>query len=172
MSGRYGRGILKGLRVTFTNFWRKPITTQYPEQRLIPSKRVRGVSLVWDKERCTGCATCAKSCLQGNIFIVTSRGKDNNYVVEHFTLDTARCIFCGLCVEACPYDALFFGRELDTAVWDRQKLILTKDQLAKTAETVCSAYYHPELEDKLQEQTLLLDRPHKGIHIRQGYSGD
>jgi NAD(P)H-quinone oxidoreductase subunit I len=171
MSSRYGRGIAKGLKVTFTNLWRKPITTQFPEQRLTPSKRVRGVGLVWDKDRCTGCATCAKSCLQGNIFIVTSRGEENSYVVDHFTLDTARCIFCGLCVESCPYEALFFSRVVDTAEWDRGELVLLRDQLTRTPETECSAYYRPELEAELPDQTLLIDRPHKGIHLRQGYKG-
>jgi formate hydrogenlyase subunit 6/NADH:ubiquinone oxidoreductase subunit I len=100
---------------------------------------------------------------------VTSRGDNNNYVVEEFELDTARCIFCGLCVESCPYEALFFSRVLDTAVWDRRDLVLSRDQMTRTLETECGAYYRPELESGLPDQTLLLDRPHKGIHLRQGY---
>ena len=69
---RYGIGIAKGLAVTFKYLLRKPITTQYPEERLTISRRTRGVELVWSDERCSGCITCAKSCPQGVIRIRTS----------------------------------------------------------------------------------------------------
>jgi len=71
---RYGLGIAKGLGVTIKYLWRHPITTQYPEQRLTTSRRIRGNELIWDKERCSGCTTCARTCPQGAIFITT--GKD------------------------------------------------------------------------------------------------
>lgn len=67
----YGSGLAKGLRVTMTNLLRGPVTTQYPEQRLNTSKRIRGTELIWDEDRCSGCASCAKSCHQGTIRIVT-----------------------------------------------------------------------------------------------------
>ena len=166
MFGPYGKGIAKGLRVTLTNFLRKPITTQYPEENLVHSKRLRGVRLVWDNNLCTGCATCAKSCPQGNIVLRTSRGNQNNYVVEQFELDTGRCIFCGLCVESCPYNALFFSMECDTAAYDIRELVLSRDQLTKSSTSILSAYYHSELEDQLPDQTLLLDRQHKGLYLK------
>ena len=49
----------EGLSVTLSYMIRRPITTQYPEERLTLSKRFRGYTMVWDRERCTGCATCA-----------------------------------------------------------------------------------------------------------------
>jgi len=58
--------------VTLKNFLKKPVTTQYPEEKLVVSRRNRGTELIWDIERCSGCATCAKSCPQGSIGIVTS----------------------------------------------------------------------------------------------------
>ena len=70
---RYGIGIAKGMAVTFRHLFRKPVTTQYPEERLTVSRRTRGNELIWDKERCSGCTTCAQSCPQGVIEIVTSR---------------------------------------------------------------------------------------------------
>ncbi|MDI6814639.1 MAG: FAD-dependent oxidoreductase [Dehalococcoidales bacterium] len=72
---RYGKGIAKGMALTFKHLFRKPITTQYPEERLTTSRRIRGNELVWDKEKCTGCATCAQSCPQGTILIIIGEGK-------------------------------------------------------------------------------------------------
>ena len=86
---RYGIGIAKGLIGNHKAPVRHPVTTQYPEQRLNTSRRIRGNELIWDKEKCTGCATCAKTCPQGAIEIVTSaRVEENKYVVEKFQVDT------------------------------------------------------------------------------------
>ena len=69
---RYGIGIIKGMTVTIQHLLRHPTVNQYPEQRLNISRRSRGNELVWSREKCTGCATCAKTCPQGAIEIVTS----------------------------------------------------------------------------------------------------
>jgi NAD(P)H-quinone oxidoreductase subunit I len=155
---RYGQGLVKGMGVTLKHVLRHRITTQYPEERLNVSRRFRGYQLVWDKERCTGCATCAKSCLQGNIEIVTSRGEGDKYVVEKFEVDTGRCIFCGLCVESCPYDALFLSMEYELSTYRREDLVLSKEQVERTEKKKISGYSHPEIAKDLPEQTLLLDK--------------
>lgn len=154
----YGKGIAKGLTVTITHLFRRPmITTQYPEAKLQVSRRTRGNEFVWSQERCTGCATCAKSCPQGNIEIVTSRGAGNNYVVEKFEVDTGRCIFCGLCVESCPYGALFLGTSYERASYRRGQLVLGKEELEISAGREPSGYAHPEVEVILPRQTLLVE---------------
>lgn len=154
----YGIGIAKGMALTFKHLFRKPITTQYPEERLTVSRRTRGNELVWDKERCTGCATCAKSCPEGCIEIVTSRGEENNYIVDKFEVDMGRCIFCGLCVEACPFDALFMGYAYERARYRRQELVMDKEGLLLSGERQPSGYARPKIEAGLPRQTLLLDR--------------
>ena len=68
---RYGIGIAKGMALTLKHLFRKPITTQYPEERLTVSRRTRGNELAWDKEKCTGCFTCARSCPHTCIEVVT-----------------------------------------------------------------------------------------------------
>lgn len=155
---RYGKGIAKGMALTFKHLFRKPITTQYPEERLITSRRIRGYELVWDKEKCTGCATCAKSCPQGSIEIMTSKNGDNTYIVEKFEVDTGRCIFCGLCVESCPYDALFLSYDYERARYRRQELVMAKEGLLLSDKKQLSGYARPKIEASLPQQTLLLDR--------------
>jgi NAD(P)H-quinone oxidoreductase subunit I len=153
----YGLGIAKGLTVTMRNLVRRRITTQYPEQKLTVSRRTRGNELVWSKEKCTGCATCAKTCPQGVIHVVTSPGEENSYFVEEFEIDTGYCISCGLCVEACPYNALFMGYSYELARYRRGELVLSRDDLL-IENKQASGFLRPEIEETLPEQTLLIDR--------------
>ena len=156
---RYGIGIAKGLSVTIRHLLRRPVTTQYPEQKLNPSRRTRGNELIWDKGKCTGCATCAKTCPQGVIGIVTSvELEENKYKVEKFEVDMGYCIFCGLCVEACPYDALFLGYAYERARYRRGELVQDREELLASEERKPSAYARPQIAADLPKQSLLLDK--------------
>ena len=157
---RYGKGIAKGLTVTIRHLFRHPVTVQYPEQRLNTSRRIRGNELIWSKEKCTGCATCAKTCPQGVIEIVTSTNPvENKYVVEKYQIDTGYCIQCGLCVEACPYEALFMGYAYELARYRRGELVQSKeDMMLEAGEKQPSGYFYPEIAAQLPRQTLLVER--------------
>lgn len=157
---RYGIGIAKGLSVTLGYFFRRPSVTQYPDQRLHLSRRTRGQEMVWDRQKCTGCCTCAKSCPQGVIEIVTSTNLENNkYEVEKYQVDTGYCIQCGLCVESCPYEALFFSTNYECAKYRRGDLVQNKeDMMLESGNKQRSAYFYPELEADLPRQTLLVER--------------
>ena len=157
---RYGIGIAKGLRVTIKHLFRHPITVQYPEQRLNVSRRIRGNELVWSREKCTGCATCAKSCPQGAIQITTSvYAEENKYEVEKYEVDTGYCISCGLCVEACPFDAVYMGYAYERSKYRRLEVVQRKeDMMLEAGEKQPSGYFHPEIAAKLPRQTLLVER--------------
>jgi len=156
---RYGKGIAKGLRVTIRHLLRHPVTVQYPEQRLNTSRRIRGNELIWDNIKCTGCATCAKSCPQGAILIITSvNPEENKYRVEKIEVDTGYCIQCGLCVEACPYGAIYMGYAYERAKYRREEVVQTNEQLLPSAERRRSGYMYPEIAAELPRQTLLVER--------------
>jgi len=156
---RYGKGIAKGLRVTITHLFRHPITAQYPEQRLNTSRRIRGNELIWDNIKCTGCSTCAKSCPQGAIKIITAvNPEENKYTVEKIDVDTGYCIQCGLCVEVCPYGALFMGYAYERAQYRRNDLVQINEGLLASAEKRPSGYMHPDIAKELPRQTLLVER--------------
>jgi NADH-quinone oxidoreductase chain I len=158
MFERYGKGIAKGLTVTFRHLFRHPITTQVPEQRLNISRRTRGNELIWDKDKCTGCGTCAKACHIGAIHISTSTNPvDNKYEVKKYEVDTGYCIFCGLCVEACPFEALFLSYDYERAQYRRNDLIQTKENMAETPERKVSGYFYPERAAALPKQSLLVN---------------
>jgi len=156
---RYGIGIAKGLTVTIRHLFRHPITTQYPEQRLNTSRRIRGNELIWSQEKCTGCGTCAKTCPQGAIEIITSTNQvENKYAVEKYQVDTGYCIMCGLCVEACPYEALYMSYAYECAKYRRGELVQSKEVMLESPDRKVSGYFYPERAAKLPRQTLLLER--------------
>ena len=146
----YGFGLAKGLAVTFKNLFRKPFTVQYPEERVPQHPRFRGEEFAWYEERCTGCASCAKYCPLGIIKIVTEPSgtapqEGDKYNLEVFDIDIGRCMFCGLCVEACPYDALFMGSGFERGRYERSKLVIPIDEL-RQAEKRPSTWFRPQLE--------------------------
>ncbi len=146
----YGLGLLRGFVVTLRNMGRKPFTVQYPEQRLEQHPRFRGLEFTWYEDRCTGCASCAKYCPLGIIRIETDPNGGNeqdggSYKIDVFDIDQGRCMYCGLCVEACPYDALHMGTRFEEAQYKREDLVITVDVL-REREKHPSAWFRPQLE--------------------------
>lgn len=154
----YGLGIAKGMMVTISHLFRHPITVQYPEEQLNHSRRTRGTELIWSQKRCTGCCTCAKACPIGAIKIITSTNPVvKRYQVETYQVDNGYCIQCGLCVEACPFDALYMSMEYEGAAYRRNGLILQKEDMLETPGKPVSGYYYSERASKLPGQTLLVE---------------
>ena len=148
----YGLGVLKGLTVTLRNLGRKPFTVQYPEQHASQHARFRGQEFTWYEDRCTGCASCAKYCPLGIIRIVTDpHGGDEqdggSYRIDVFDIDQGRCMYCGLCVEACPYDALHMGSSFEASQYTRADLVVNVEMLRKRDKHP-STWYRPQLERK------------------------
>ncbi len=153
MATMFGMGALKGLLVTLKVLGRKPFTSEYPENRegIKLSARFRGNTFVWYESRCTGNGACAKACPIGIIRIVTHPTMHpqvgSDWQLDRFDIDTGRCMFCALCVEACPYDALFMGPEFERARFTRNALLITKEDLNAYPKKP-TQYLRPQLERK------------------------
>ena len=112
--------------------------------------RFRGEEFTWYEERCTGCASCAKYCPLGIIRIVTEPSGEamqegEKYAIEVFDIDIGRCMFCGLCVEACPYDALHMGSGFEEGRYRRGELVIDADRLRQAPKRP-STWFRPQFE--------------------------
>ena len=121
---------------------------EYPSQ----ATRFRGQDFNWFEDRCTGCASCAKYCPLGIIKIVTDTSGINaqegqSYDIDTFDIDIGRCMFCGLCVEACPYDALHMGSGFEEGTYKRDDLVIDVERLKK-ADKKPSTWFRPQLTDQ------------------------
>ena len=116
--------------------------------RLPQHPRFRGEEFTWYEQRCTGCASCAKYCPLGIIEIVTSESGEQvqegqKYHLDVFDIDIGRCMFCGLCVEACPYDALHMGSGFEEGQYRRNDLVIRKDRLVQEPKRP-STWFRPQ----------------------------
>ncbi len=112
----------QGLSVTFDHMQRRPVTVQYPYEKLIPSERYRG-RIHFEFDKCIACEVCVRVC-PINLPVVdwefdkTAKKKKLN----HYSIDFGVCIFCGNCVEYCPTNCLSMTEEYELASYDRHEL--------------------------------------------------
>ena len=134
--------LLQGMKITGSYFFTSPwtiVTQQYPENRktLKMYDRFRGEVILTHNEKnehkCNGCGICEMNCPNGTIEIISKQvvqedGKKKREIDKHI-YRLGMCAFCGLCIKACPSNALTFSQEFEHAVFDRTKLnkVLNRD---------------------------------------------
>ena len=64
-----------------------------------------------------------------------ARARQRN-VLDRFAIDFALCMYCGICIEACPFDALFWSPEFEYAEYDVRELTHERDRLREWMWTV------------------------------------
>ena len=139
-----GVGLVKGLSITLRHMLRKSVTQQYPEVKPALPPRSRGV-IALVEENCTSCMLCARECPDWCIYIDShketipapegGRPRQRN-VLDRFAIDFSLCMYCGICIEVCPFDALFWSPEFEYAEGDIRDLLHEKERLGAWVQTV------------------------------------
>ena len=147
-------GLIKGLGVTFKTLIRTLTkgahTVQYPHVKESPPTRARGV-IALHEENCTACMLCARECPDWCIYIEGHKYKApprrpggkprKKNALDRFDIDYSLCMFCGICVEVCPFEALFWTPEYEYSELKIADLLHDKTLLSQWMETV------PDFED-------------------------
>ncbi len=134
---------IRALGVTAKNIGRKPVTVQFPKVIRERQERYRtSFALLKDEqgeERCVGCLACERICPSQIIHMASTKkespvtGKKRGYL-DDFTLDMTACIFCELCVQVCPFDAIVMLKVPHEPGYAREDLVLTMAKLYENGE--------------------------------------
>lgn len=131
-------GLARGLAITLKTMTRRSVTQSYPDVAPSLPPRSRGVIALFE-ENCTVCMLCARECPDWCVYIDShkevlppttegGRARSRN-VLDRFAIDFALCMYCGICIEVCPFDALFWSPEFEYAEYDLAELTHERERL-------------------------------------------
>ena len=137
--------MLKGLSQTLKEFFSKPVTIQYPEEKRKVRPRFRGRHVLTryenGLEKCIGCSLCAAACPADAIFVEAAANTDEERYspgeryARVYEINMLRCIFCGFCEDACPTEAIVLRDQYELTYYDRESAIYTKERLIEPVES-------------------------------------
>ena len=139
-----GGGLARGLLITLRTLGRRTATQQYPDVQPELPPRSRGVIGLLE-ENCTVCMLCARECPDWCIYIDShketqapavegGRERQRN-MLDRFAIDFSLCMYCGICIDVCPFDALFWAPEFEYSEYDIREMTHEKDRLAEWTRT-------------------------------------
>lgn len=126
---KYIIALVLGHYTVFKHVFKKPVTLEYPEKKPALNSNFRGVhALVHNEESgllCTACGTCQRVCPSfGTIEIEKAKDEDGKFYPKNYSINLNKCIFCGNCVNHCPFGAIVMSKEFELATEDKSALTL------------------------------------------------
>jgi NADH-quinone oxidoreductase chain I len=128
--------VLVGMWITWRHLFTPAVTIQYPDVKLKLPERARN-RLYVNIDDCIGCDQCSAACPVNCIEIetikstpdvdlgMTSKNTKKRLYVPKFTIDIAKCCYCGLCVPPCPTDCIYMTDVYEFSEYDRANLLYT-----------------------------------------------
>ena len=125
---------LIGFATTLRHMFKKPVSVNYPDQKVPMFPKWRGKQVLMRDEngleKCVACGLCAVACPADAIYL---EAEENDGSVaagpryaKVYQIHKTRCIFCGYCEEACPVSAIFMGKDYELAVYSNKDFIWDK----------------------------------------------
>lgn len=138
--------MLTALRSATLHLFRRRMTLRYPDVKLDlgpgytydPKKQVgaagyKGRHILYI-DKCTGCQLCAIACenIALCIDMVKVDGKQSAVNKKGLfpQINYGDCVFCGFCVDACPFYAIYMTPDYELAATDKRNLIFSPEALA------------------------------------------
>jgi NADH-quinone oxidoreductase subunit I len=153
--------ILGGLRLTFSNIFKRKVTVEYPEQKPPIPPGYRGVpTLVKDpegREKCVSCQLCEFVCPPKAIRItpgeipVDAEYANVEKAPKEFEIDMLRCIYCGLCQEVCPEEAIWLQNIYSVTGFTRGEFVNNKQKLYELGGTLPDQHFKWEKKRRAAE---------------------
>ena len=131
------RPLLVGFATTFKHIFKKPVTVNYPDQKVPMFPKYRGKQVLMrdenDLEKCVACGLCSVACPADAIYLEAQENTGNVQAGPRYAavyqIHKTRCIFCGYCEEACPVGAIFMGKDYELAVYSKDDFVWDKTDL-------------------------------------------
>lgn len=139
-------GTFRALYAALRQLPRKRMTMMYPDAQIqlpmyytydpklgVAKAGYKGRHMLWT-DKCTGCQLCSIACENISQAIemvkVPTIARKQNRKSLYPQVDYAKCVFCGLCVDACPFYALGMTEDFNLVSTVKKDLVYSPERLS------------------------------------------